>query len=109
MRRGSVGWLVGTMTANHLDSMANAVSTADVGDDTEFKFIISHALKYWAVSAKTLAEGVGVGEAQVRQWASGQVCNNHAALDDRARVMRWIESDLRGRAARMKEEVEKNN
>lgn len=99
---GTVGLTICSAAADALEQVMKVLPEADLGDDKQFGLIVSHALKFWGVSAKTLAEGVGVGEAQVHQWVGGRVYNGHPTLEDRKRIIKWIESDLRGRAARLR-------
>lgn len=105
MKRGSVGWLVGATIAAHLQTMANAVATANIEDDGEFSIIISFAIKYWNVSAAKLAKNLRIGESQIHQWASGRVYGNHPSFVDRTRVLKWIEDDMRTRTNAIRDDL----
>jgi hypothetical protein len=99
LKKGSMGWLAGSLIATHLRDQANNLASGlDEGvawSDEDFTLVISFAINYWNVAPVHLADGFGVSISSVHRWATGQ---NLPQVFARKAVLEWIINDLRRRA-----------
>ena len=104
-RKGSTVWLMIIQTSVNLHHMADHMNPHYIRGDTYFAAAIKHVTVFGGISPRDIAEGLQIGESQVRQWAEGRVYEGHPTREFRKSVLLWLGEAIHKRADDLLDEI----